>query len=335
MKIGPIDLDREVLVVAEVGNNHEGDVALAERLIARAAEAGAGAVKFQTIVPDRLVSVTQQDRIRQLSRFQLDYRQFEHLAEVAARHRVLFLSTPFDLESARFLAPLMPAFKIASGDNNFYPLLEVVARTGKPLILSAGLMGLEEVRQSKSFLERIWAEGGAAPGLAVLHCVVSYPTAPGDAHLAAVRSLEGLGVTAGYSDHTLGIEAAALSVALGARIIEKHFTLDKFQSDFRDHQLSATPDELEELVRRVKQAQVLMGAGTKRRLECEEEVAVRVRRSVVAARDLAAGAVVRWEDLGWVRPGGGLAPGQETLVLNKRLLRPVRKGEMILAADCH
>lgn len=334
MKIGPVDLEQEVLVVAEVGNNHEGDIIRAERMIASAAQAGARAVKFQTIVPDRLVSVSQHDRILQLTRFQLSYRQFERLAEVAARHQVLFLSTPFDLESAHFLAHLVPAFKIASGDNNFFPLLEVVARTGKPVILSAGLMDLTEVEHTKAFLERIWADSNAAPGLAVLHCVVSYPTSPADAHLAAVQSLAGLGVTPGYSDHTLGIEAAVLSVALGARIIEKHFTLDKNLSDFRDHQLAADPGELAELVRRVKNAQELLGAGGKRQMPCEAEAALRVRRSIVAARDLEPNSLLQWEDFGWVRPGGGLAPGQEALLLNKRLVRPIRKGEMIGLADC-
>src|SRR5262249_49254353 len=153
MKISPHDLKQEVLVVAEIGNNHEGSYERAERLVACAAEAGAGAVKFQVIVPDRLVSVSQVERIRRLSRFQLSPVQFERLAEVARRHNVLFLATPFDLDSARFLAPLVAAFKIASGDNNFFPLLEVVARTGKPVILSTGLLRLAEVRQIKELFE--------------------------------------------------------------------------------------------------------------------------------------------------------------------------------------
>jgi sialic acid synthase SpsE len=334
MRIGPYDLERDILVAAEIGNNHEGSYDLAEHLIAKAAEAGAGAVKFQTIVPDRLVSAAQSERLRQLSRFQLRYDEFERLAEVARRHGVLFLSTPFDLESARFLAPLVPAFKIASGDNNFFPMLDTVARTGKPVLLSTGLMDLADVRRSKEFIERVWREQGVAQELAVLHCVVNYPTAPADAHLRAIRSLQTLGVTVGYSDHTIGIEAAVLSVALDARVIEKHFTLDKNQSDFRDHQLSADPAEFAELVRRVKQAQVLLGTGAKRQLPSEREVAERVRRSIVAGRHLEAGTVLGWDDLGWVRPGGGLAPGEEGRVLNRRLTRTLRKGEMIRAEDC-
>jgi sialic acid synthase SpsE len=334
MKIGGRDLEKEVLVVAEIGNNHEGNYALAEELIGLAARAGAGAVKFQTIVPDKLVSPTQGDRIRQLEQFRLTYPQFEQLSRVARRHNVLFLSTPFDLDSARFLAPLVPAFKIASGDNNFFPLLREVARTGKPIILSTGLMDLAEVRASKAYIEDAWRAEGVRQELAVLHCVVNYPTAPQHANLLAIRELRQLGVTVGYSDHTLGIEAAVLSVALRARIIEKHFTISKTHSAFRDHQLSADPVELAQLVRRVREAEEMLGDGRPFARENEREIAPRVRRSIVAARDLPEGKVIAWEDLSWVRPGEGLAPGREPELLNRALVRAIRRGEKILPGDC-
>jgi sialic acid synthase SpsE len=334
MKIGPLNLDEQVLVVAEVGNNHEGSYTLAEELIGRAAEAGAGAVKFQTIVPDKLVAPSQSERLRQLERFCLSYEQFTRLARVAARHDILFLSTPFDLDSARFLAPLVPAFKIASGDNNFFPLLGEVARTGKPIILSTGLMSLEEVRASKEFIENVWRRSRVEQELAVLHCVVNYPTAPADANLLAIRELRRLKVTVGYSDHTLGIEAAVLAVALGARIIEKHFTISKTHSEFRDHQLAADPADLARLVQRVKEAETMLGTGRAWRRESERDVVARVRRSIVAGRDLPAGQVLSWADLGWVRPGDGLPPGQEARLLNRTLVRPLRRGEKILPEDC-
>jgi sialic acid synthase SpsE len=334
MKVGSIDLDREVLVIAEVGNNHEGDFALAERLVGLAAEAGAGAVKFQTITPDRLVSARETARIRQLERFQLSRAQFTRLSEVARDHGILFLSTPFDLDSARFLEPLVPAFKISSGDNTFFPLLELVASTGKPIILSTGLMALDDVARSRDFIQAIWRREGFEQEMAVLHCVVNYPTAPVHANLGAIQALHTLGVTVGYSDHTLGIEAAVLSVALGARVIEKHFTIDKNHSDFRDHQLSADPGELAELVRRVKQATVLLGSGRKVLEGHEAEVMERVRRSIVARRDLEPGNVITWEVLDWVRPGGGLAPGRELEILDRILARPVGKGDWILPEHC-
>jgi N-acetylneuraminate synthase/N,N'-diacetyllegionaminate synthase len=159
---------------------------------------------------------------------------------------------------------------------------------------------------------------------------VSYPTPISDANLGAIRALATLGCTAGYSDHTLGIEAAVLSVALGARVIEKHFTLDKNLSEFRDHQLSADPDELAELARRVRDAEELVGSGTKRVMPAEESSLVGARRSIMAARDLPAGLVVSRADLTWLRPGGFLRPGQEGEIEGRRLTVAVRRGEPIL-----
>ena len=334
MKIGNWDLDKNVLIVAEIGNNHEGSYALAEEMIGLAAQSGAGAVKFQTIVPERLVSPSQKDRIRQLEKFQLRYDEFEKLSKVAEQEKVLFLSTPFDIDSVRFLEPLVPAFKIASGDNNFFPLIDVVARTGKPIILSSGLASIEQIAATKSFIQNIWREQEINQELAVLHCVASYPVPLQEANLLAIKELrKQLGVTVGYSDHTLGIEAAVLSAALGARIIEKHFTLDKSYSDFHDHQLSADPQELALLVKRVEETIELLGDGKKRLQPSEKEVVGKVRRSIVASRDLSQGTILQWEDLTWLRPGGGLAPGCEDKIVGKKLKRFIPAGESILLKD--
>ena len=333
MKIGDFDLAGDVLIVAEIGNNHEGSYTLAEEMIGLAAEAGADGVKFQTIVPHKLVSPRQKDRIQQLERFRLSYNGFERLSRVAQQEKVLFLSTPFDIESAHFLEPLVPAFKIASADNNFFPMIDVIARTGKPIILSTGFMDLTEISRTKGFIEGIWRENGIEQELAVLHCVASYPTVPGDANLLAIRKLQELGVTVGYSDHTIGIEAAVLSVALGARIVEKHFTIAKDYSDFHDHQLSADPQDLTQLVQRVKQAVEMLGDGEKRLQDCERRVIDKVRRSVVVSRDLLQGHQLTWTDLSWTRPAGGLPPGNEALILGKRLKRNLSRGAPILLID--
>jgi len=330
MKVGRVDLDREVLVVAEVGNNHEGDVGRAEELVRRAAQAGAQAVKFQTIVPERLVSPSQTARIEQLRRLCLGYDDFERLAEVASQAGIMFMSTPFDLESARRLAPLVPAFKIASSDNNFVQLLQAVAGTGKPVLLSTGLADLKQVKRSCAVMEAVWKRKKRSPGLALLHCVSSYPAPAESANLLAIRTLAAkTRYTVGYSDHTLGIEAAVASVALGARVIEKHFTLSKTQSAFRDHQLSAEPAELAELVRRVKQLQSMLGDGVKAPHPVEAAVGQAARRSIVARRALAAGHKIAAADLDWLRPGGGLAPGEEKKLVGRRLKRAVQAGEML------
>lgn len=333
MKIENFDVNEKVLIVAEVGNNHEGRYSLAEEMIRLAARAGANAVKFQTIVPERLIAPSQKERIAQLKQFQLSYEEFEKLSEVARKEKVIFLSTPFDIQSARFLNSLVPAFKIASGDNNFLPLIDEIARTGKPIILSTGMVGLKEVRDVLERVKGIWKEMKIEQKMAVLHCVVNYPTAPRDANLAAIKQLQQLRATVGYSDHTIGIEAAVLSVALGARIIEKHFTISKTYSDFRDHQLSADPDDFAQLVSRVRMAEEYLGTGEKRPLPCESDVVMKVRRSIVARCDLKQGTVVAWEHLDWVRPGNGLPPGEEHRLLGKRLRRSVIQGECLLPQD--
>lgn len=334
MRIGDCDTDKRVLVIAEIGNNHEGDFGLAKELIHLAAAAGADAVKFQSIVPERLVSRLETKRIEVLSKFAFTYDQFRELARCASDEEVIFLTTPFDVETARALNDAVPAWKIASGDNNFIPLIETVAETGKPIILSTGLAGLDEIVAAKNLIEGVWKRSGRRGDLALLHCVSSYPTPPAEANLAFITVLATLGVTPGYSDHTIGIEAAVLSVAAGARIIEKHFTISKKHSDFPDHKLSADPADLAELVERVEEAALLLGDGRFRSLEVEAPVLAAARRSVVARVPLDAGAVVSRDCITWVRPGGGLPPGRESEIIGKTLAVAKKAGEMILPADC-
>ncbi len=334
MRIGRFDLTQEVLLIAEIGNNHEGDFDRACDMVRAAAEAGAGAVKFQTIVPDQLVSVSDTKRIAQLTRFQFSPEQYRKLSALGEQNGIIFMSTPFDVNAVDFLDALVPAYKIASSDNDFYPLLEAVAQKGKPVIVSTGLADLDQIQRTKAFVEHIWATHGIDQQLAVLHCVTSYPTVPEDANLAAISTLQReVGGVVGYSDHTLGIEAAVGAVALGARIIEKHFTLDKNFSDFRDHQLSADPKDFKELVARIKDMQLMLGDGNLAPRACELAVTEAVRRSVVASIDLTPGTTVTSDMISWVRPGGGLAPGQEEQVLGKRIKNKISKGQKILVED--
>jgi N-acetylneuraminate synthase/N,N'-diacetyllegionaminate synthase len=331
MHIGRHNTDRRVFIVAEIGNCHEGDAVLAEEMVWRAAEAGADAVKFQTITPVRLVSPRERERVAQLERFRLSLETFRHLAQVAGMAGVEFLSTPFDVDAVEFLDALVPAFKVASGDNAFHPLLAAVAATGKPVLLSTGLVGLEDVRRSIAYLHR-HAPGGALD-VAALHCVSAYPTPPEQANVAAIRELGRLGAVPGYSDHTLGIEAAVLAVACGARIVEKHFTIDKKHSSFRDHALAADPEEMAQLVRRIRRAEAMLGTGRKQPAPCEEGGGAAMTRSLVASRDVRVGTVLTREHIDWVRPGGGIASGGEDAVLGRALTRTIRRGEMILPED--
>ena len=330
MQIGQHDLDKRVLIVAEAGNNHEGSFARAQEMIGGAAQAGADAIKFQTIVPEKLVAASETARLAQLARFRFEYDQFAALAKAAARSNIIFLSTPFDADSVAALEPFVPAYKIASGDNDCYPLLECVAQTGKPILLSTGLLDLAGVVRAKAAIEAVWRAKNLQPGLALLHCVAAYPTPAAEANLGAIGALSRLGCTVGYSDHILGIEAAVLSVGLGARVIEKHFTLDKNQSEFRDHKLSADPAEFAELVRRVRTAEQLIGDGIKRIMPAEEPSLRGARRSIMAMRDLPAGTVLVKSDLTWLRPRTGFPPGKEPALIGQRLAKGIRRGEPVL-----
>ncbi|MCA9290156.1 MAG: N-acetylneuraminate synthase family protein [Phycisphaerales bacterium] len=331
MRIARHDLNTDVLIVAEIGNNHEGDVTLATDLVHRAADAGADAVKFQTIVPERLVARTEAARLDQLRRFALTRADFERLADVAAARDVLFLSTPFDPDCVDWLDALVPAFKIASGDNDYDPLLDRVADTGKPVMMSTGFVDLDGAARAAARVRDRWHARSVDQHLALLHCVAAYPTPPEDANLRAIGALGTLGVTVGYSDHTLGTDAAVIAVAAGARIVEKHFTIAHDHSPFRDHALSADPAQMRELVRRIRAAERLLGTGRKQPTPTETASESAVRRTAVAMRPLAAGHVVEPKDLDWVRAARGVRCSEIDRIVGRPLVRSLDAGDPVHA----
>lgn len=336
MKIGDFDTDERILVVAEIGNNHEGDFGMARELTQAAAMCGVAAVKFQTFRTEYYVSKSDEKRFARLKSFELTLEQFRELRELAYSLGLLFISTPLDLDSATGLEGMVDAYKIASGDNTFYPLISQVARTGKPTIISTGISDGKQIKRTVDFVQRQWDKAGIAEGqLGLLHCVSSYPVLPEQANLRSIPYLlkNFLGVTVGYSDHTEGITAALAAVALGARIVEKHFTLDKHYSDFRDHQLSADPAEMKELAGCIKEEEKMLGVYGKSVQPSELGAVGAARRSIVAARDMLRGHDITADDLIWIRPAGGLVPGEEDKLIGKRLKQSVAFGEKILADD--
>lgn len=334
MRINDHNTNEKVFIIAEVGNNHEGSFDVATKMICEAAKAGADAVKFQTIIPERLVSTEDEKRIAQLKRFQLSYEQYRELKKVADREGVVFMSTPFDCETVNFLNDLVPAFKVASSDNNFYPLLRTIAETGKPIVLSTGLAADSDIDATIDCIDKTWKSKGIEGKLALLHCVSRYPVPAEDANLMYIQHLNNkYDCVVGYSDHTLGIEACVTAVALGARVIEKHFTFDKNHSDFRDHQLSADPEEFSEMVRRIRTVEIMLGEGAKDMTSEEKDVAPVIRRSVAALKDLSQGHVLTYDDLTWVRPGTGVQVGQENLLIGKKLNKNVSMGILIREED--
>jgi len=335
MKIKSFDTKNSVLLIAEIGNNHEGDINVAIKMVEAAAQAGVDAVKFQTFQTAYFVNPDDTERVERMKKFELTAEQFSQLAGVAHDLGLLFISTPLDMPSVAVLKPLVDAYKIASGDITFEPLIREVNKQRKPTILSTGASTLVEVENAYNWLTaEDHKKNIVQENLAILHCVSCYP-APSEAiNLNSLDVLKNnFKLSVGYSDHTLGINTCLLAVAKGAEIIEKHFTLDKNFSNFRDHQLSSDPDELKRLVEQVRATEAILGKAQKKLQMCEEEMLIPIRRSIVAARELSKGNKVEAKDIMWMRPGNGIKPGNEPLVLNKTLKRNIEIGQAILLDD--
>jgi N,N'-diacetyllegionaminate synthase len=335
MIIGTHDTAVRPLLIAEIGNNHEGDAGLALELADAAVEAGADAVKVQVIDPPRLVNVDQPERIAQLSRFCLEPEVFREMARRVRKRGRLFIASVFDCATLAEMQHELDAIKIASGDLNFDPLLEIAAASGRPIVLSTGMSSMDEIVRAVGVI----AAGTVAPllladRLAVLHCVSLYPTPLEHANLAAIAQIaRRVGVTVGYSDHTLGTDAALVALALGARIIEKHFTLNKKQSSFRDHALSVEPQELARLAAAMRTFDAMVGSGSRDEVTSDAATRASARRSVVAARALPQGTTLQPADLDYVRPAGGIPPSHARLLFGRRLCRALHHHEIIQQAD--
>jgi N-acetylneuraminate synthase len=330
-----------VLVIAEVGVNHDGDVATAIELVDAAAEAGAEAVKFQTFdaaalaTPAAELAAYQRERGSEaagqremLERLELAPEEFGAIAEHCRERGVLFLSTPFDLGSAALLAELgVPAFKVGSGELTNLPFLRRLSDYGLPLLVSTGMATLEEVGAA---VEAI-AHGDAA--LVLLHCVSSYPAPPEEANLRALATLRhAFGVPVGYSDHCLGPEVTLAAVACDACVVERHLTLDRGRPG-PDHAMSLEPDELAELVARIRSVEASLGSGEKVPQPSEAETRIVARRSLVAARALAVGETLAAESLAIKRPGDGIAPSGLDAIVGRRLARALDIDEQLSEAD--
>lgn len=333
MRIGKADTDTAVALVAEIGLNHEGSLEMAMELVGRADEAGADAVKLQTYVPELYAPWGDMQRLEMLRRFRLDPEATSELFHWAKRQGISLFSTPFDLDSAELLLGLSSLVKIASGDITFLPLLERLALSDVDLILSTGASSLEEVSAAMDILYRLGRpEGGA---VAILHCVSLYPAEPATLNLRAITALQRAfpHATIGYSDHSLGTDAAVLACALGARIVEKHFTLDKNFSTFRDHALSATPGELADLRARLDETMLRLGEAQKHPHQGEAQVRDVIRRSIVLSEDVVAGTTLTKAQFRYLRPGTGISPGSYREVEGRRASRDLGAGTVLQWAD--
>ena len=328
MKIKNKNSNNNVIIIAEIGNNHEGSIKLARKMIKMAKLSGADAVKFQTINPSKLIEEGDKKRIKQLKKFELSNLQFSSLKKYCDKLDIIFLSTPFDLEAVDVLNPLVPAFKISSGDNDYYELINKVLSKRKPIIVSTGLKNQKEIYKLQSYLKKNNKfKGRFRDNIAFLHCVSKYPTSLEEAYLENLNFLKKFDVTLGYSDHTLGYEACITSVIKGARIIEKHFTIDKNLSDFRDHKLSADPKEFKEMVRIIRNIEILLNKNSS--LEFVRENLKNFRRSARYSNDISSGKKISINDLKWVRPGGGISNQEKDKIIGKILKSNVKKNQLI------
>lgn len=334
-KIGP---GNPVFVIAEAGVNHNGDLSLALKLVDAAKAAGADAVKFQTFVADSVISPgtakaeyqkqatgEQESQLEMVKRLELSFADFRKIDQHCHELDILFISTPFDFESVDFLDDLnVPAFKISSGDLTNHPLLELVASKGRPIILSTGMSDLNEVSEA---VEVVRASGNSQ--IALLQCVTNYPADVSEVNLKAMRTMsDAFGVAVGYSDHTLGIEIALAATALGACIIEKHFTLDRTLPG-PDHRASLEVPDLIAMIAGIRNVQSALGDGIKSPGPSEAGNASVARRSIVATRDIAAGSAISRDALGLKRPGTGLPPKMLPHVVGHTARVDVKAGDLL------
>lgn len=325
-----------VFVIAEAGVNHNGDLALARELVRAAARAGADAIKFQTFEPRELatrdaakadyqVATTggEESQREMLERLALPEAAFRELKADAEHLGLVFLSSPFDAPSVQLLDALgVAAFKLGSGELTNHPLLEELARIGRPLLLSTGMATLDEVEDAAAVLAR-----SGSPPVVWLHCVSSYPAPHDQANLRAIETLRlAVGGPVGMSDHSDGWEVALGAVALGACVIEKHLTLSRTLPG-PDHRASLEPDELRAMIGQIRRLESALGTGIKAPAPCEASTREVARKSLVAARDLPAGARIGPTDLKAKRPGTGLPPSLLPAVTGRILGKPLAGDE--------
>lgn len=327
-----------IFIIAEAGDNHNGSLELAFQLVDKAAEAGADCVKFQTFVTEEVISKraekaeyqkestgAEESQYEMVKKLELTFDNFRQLQQYAKEKGLMFLSTPFDIPSVDFLESIdVPYFKIPSGEITNLPYLIRIAQTGRDIILSTGMAEMDEIETAVTILKK-----HGAGGISLLHCNTEYPTPMEDVNLRAMLTLkEKFGVRVGYSDHTKGIEVPIAAAALGAEIIEKHFTLDH-NMEGPDHKASLEPDELKAMVRGIRNIEKALGSGIKTASGSEKKNLDIARKSIVARKRIVKGEMFTEENLAVKRPGSGISPMKWYEVIGMKAVRDFDEDEMI------
>ena len=331
----------KTFIIAEAGVNHNGSLELAKKMIDVAVDADADAVKFQTFKAEKVVSryapkaeyqkkttTADESQLEMIKKLELDAVAHQTLIEYCTKKNIRFLSTPFDLESINLLNELgLDIFKIPSGEITNLPYLRKIGALEKKIILSTGMADLGEIEDA---LEALTGAGTRLKDITVLHCNTEYPTPFKDVNLRAMLTIKAAfsGIKVGYSDHTSGIEAPIAAVAMGATIIEKHFTLDK-NMEGPDHKASLEPHKLKAMVQAIRNIEIALGNGIKKPTPSELKNRSIVRKSIVAARDIEKSEVLTEENLTVKRPGTGISPMRWNEVIGQKANRSYREDEVI------
>jgi len=325
-----------VYIIAEAGVNHNGDLILARKLIDVASEAGADAVKFQSFKADKTISkdskkadyqekttAQEETQYEMIKRLELSYEDHVELINHANQRNIKFLSTPFDPDSLELLTSLgMDTIKIASGEITNYPLLSKIGMLNQRVIISTGMARLGEIEAALDFLE---LSGTEKDNISVLHCNTEYPTPMIDVNLNAMITIrDAFNVRVGYSDHTLGIEVPIAAVAMGAKIIEKHFTLDR-EMEGPDHKASLEPEELKRMVTAIRNIEAALGDGIKQPSFSEQKNIEKVRKSIFINKNLLQDHVLGIDDISIKRPGDGISPVYFRSILGKKLIKDLKQ----------
>lgn len=331
-------MNQKVYIIAEAGVNHNGDINLAKKLIDKAVEAKVDAVKFQTFISKNVISKNakkaeyqikntekeEETQLEMVKKLELSFKDFEELKKYCDNKGIEFLSTPFDFESIEFLKNLgMKTWKIPSGEITNLPYLRKISKIADTIILSTGMSNLEEIKAALKILNFDKNK------ITILHCNTEYPTPMQDVNLKAMYLLEKeLETEIGYSDHTLGIEVPIAAVAMGAKVIEKHFTLDKTMEG-PDHKASLEPEELKEMVKNIRNIELALGIEKKEASPSEIKNKEIARKSIVAKINIKKGEIFSEENLTVKRPGNGISPMKWDEIIGKKAIRDFEEDELI------
>ena len=344
IKIGKKKIGKEypVFIIAEVGVNHNGNIKIAKSLVDAAVLFGADAVKFQSFSTDALIrkdapKAKYQDRnigkkksqYQMLKELELGIKEMREIAAYCKSKNIIFFSTPYDIESIEILVTLnVSVFKLASIDIVCHPLISKIAKTGKPLILSTGMATEDEIKDAVEIFRKT---AGNTKNLILLQCNTNYPSRLEDQNLLSLNILRKYVKVIGYSDHTIGNEASVAAVVLGAKVIERHLTLDRNMVG-PDHKTSLDPHQFKQFVSAVRNTEILLGKTEKRPSGGELENIIGMRRSICAKKSLAKGQKISLDDLAYKRPGNGLLPIEKNInwLIGKRARRDIDKDENLV-----